>query len=257
MHLRCAQRWYEQPGKEPVCFLCKAHVLTPAERTEVGYVGGEEEVEEDEDTHEPALRSAIRAHNLTRVQELLAAGVDINGSHDDGHTVLMAAAEAGDAPIVEALLDAGALVDQVDEYGWTALMYACSHPILARIPIVELLIERGADPDAASGNGLTPLMLASRSRTDGSIQTVQLLVALNMPPPALPVVNVNQRDNEDFTILMAVSMRGLPEVAAALIAAGANVNLTNTSGDTALRIAIMYGNVPVEAVLRNAGAVEL
>jgi ankyrin repeat protein len=55
-----------------------------------------------------ALFSAIAAHDLDRVQQLLAAGVSANSQDENGKTALQLASEQGNNAIVAALLSAGA-----------------------------------------------------------------------------------------------------------------------------------------------------
>jgi ankyrin repeat protein len=170
MHLRCAQRWYEQPGKEPVCFLCKTHELTAAERDEVEYVGGEEEDEDDEDEDdededEEEAHEIVRAAadgNLARVQELLVAGADVNWVLYGSNTALMWASVRGHAAIVELLLTAPDIdVNYKNGDGDTALMYASATD---RIAIVEMLLDApGIRVNIKDNGGWTALMQASGS----------------------------------------------------------------------------------------------
>lgn len=74
-----------------------------------------------------ALHSAA-ANNRAELVEFLL-GESVSGCHVDqldvlGMTPLLAAAEAGHAGVLTALLDASALLDHADDKGWSALHYA-------------------------------------------------------------------------------------------------------------------------------------
>src|SRR5579863_5701757 len=82
------------------------------------------------------------------VQTLLKAGADANAFQQEGQTVLMTAAKAGNADAVKALLDHGAEVNAKESWrGQTALMWATAenHPA-----VVQVLVDHGADVNAVS-----------------------------------------------------------------------------------------------------------
>lgn len=89
---------------------------------------------------------------------LIEAGADVNARDREGVSVLMKAVHAGDAMVVERLLQESALeVDAKGPQGNTALTYA----VLYGYPkMVEALIERGADVNVRRANGTVPLGLA-------------------------------------------------------------------------------------------------
>lgn len=62
-----------------------------------------------------------------------------------------------DLRALEAMLAAGAEVDQRDRAGRSALHRAVEHPDVRR---VELLLAAGADPDLAAADGSTPRSIA-------------------------------------------------------------------------------------------------
>ena len=76
---------------------------------------------------------------------------------------LMLAAHTGDLARVQALLSAGAEVNELDEHGWSPLMKACYNHELKRgfADVVQALIDAGADIEVPIGYGVRPLMLAA------------------------------------------------------------------------------------------------
>jgi ankyrin repeat protein len=71
------------------------------------------------------------------------------------------AAREGDIESAQLLLDAGAQINQVTEYGWTPLLTAVNN---RNYRLAAMLLERGADPNLANKGGWTPLYLATDNR---------------------------------------------------------------------------------------------
>ena len=78
-----------------------------------------------------------------------------------GLTALVFAARQGDLDSARMLLDAGADVNQVTEYGWSPLLTAIHN---RHYGLAMLLLDRGADPNIANQGGWTPLYLATDNR---------------------------------------------------------------------------------------------
>jgi ankyrin repeat protein len=79
-------------------------------------------------------------------------------------TELMTAAYAGDLEKVEQLLAAGADVNATDEAGWSALMKACYNAEQKRgfADVVQALIDAGANIEAPIGYGVRPRVRGAR-----------------------------------------------------------------------------------------------
>jgi hypothetical protein len=101
-----------------------------------------------------ALDSAVQGHQLAAVKVLLELGADPNGKPNEV-TPLMRASLKGDTDIVLALIQGGAKVDLAAPGGRTALMWAAGHP-----ETMEALIKAGAQVNQQTDNGPSPLMAA-------------------------------------------------------------------------------------------------
>jgi ankyrin repeat protein len=80
------------------------------------------------------------------------------GSGSGALTALVLAAREGDIESARYLLDAGADINQVTEYGWTALLTATNN---RHYKLGLFLLERGANPNIANKGNWTPLYLAT------------------------------------------------------------------------------------------------
>lgn len=129
--------------------------------------------ERDEAAHQEVaaqkLVPAIKAGDLDEVSALIAAGAAVNerlpmtGSPDDDYTPLAIAAREGHAPIVRALLEAGADPRRtIGLFGGTALHEAS---YFGHAEVVRIMTEKRARADAPAPerepqgalNGMTPL----------------------------------------------------------------------------------------------------
>lgn len=150
---------------------------------------------------------------------------------DKRRTPLMASCVAGNLGDVKALLEnAGAgSINKQDTSGNTALM----HTIQSRNPALNELT------DEAETYRLSIVEALIRGR----------------PGAVAQLADVNLGDRENYTPLMAASLRGYTDIVRALLAAGAHVNLReDVENDTALTLASYRGNTEVVRLLVNAGA---
>jgi uncharacterized protein len=196
---------------------------------------------------------AINNRNPDMVAALLKAGADPNQAMWSGQTPLMTAARTGVAEIVTSLLDRGADINAREpRRQQSALMWAISfgHPDTAR-----MLIERGADVSArtiklaekedytpmlmrgyganvegVAQGGYTPLMFAAKV---GDMATARLLLDQG--------AGINDVSVEDGPALVIASARGYEDMAMKLLELGADPNIPEASGMTALHYAMRDG----------------
>jgi uncharacterized protein len=194
------------------------------------------------------------------LRKLLDLGADLNGATPGGETALMTAARVGRVDAVKLLLDRGAKVDaQTSPRQQTALMWAVTenHP-----DVVKLLVAHGADVNArtavtmpkgeyvparggfAAGpgilrqralptpdGGMTPLLFAVR---DGNRDMVRLLIELG--------ADISQVSGNHTSTLVIALLNGQVELAADLLARGANPNAADDYHRAALFAAIELRN---------------
>ena len=186
----------------------------------------------------PALLGA----NLEVTKILLEAGADVNlKSRDDESTALIRAAERRKPEVVTILLEAGAEINARDKYGKTALFAVLNgyeyNQYEENIPVIKLLLNAGADVnikgcDTYGREDRTPLTLA---------------VKHDNPSP-----DFKEFHAQYGTIFADIT----PEVVKLLLEYGADINLCDGDGFTALMYAVngRYPNSEVIKMLLDAGA---
>lgn len=110
------------------------------------------------------LMLAAREGQLATVRELLKRKPNVDARNQAGDSALMLAVLHDHGDIAEALLQAGA---QVNQDGWTALHYAAFE---GREALFDRLLKAGADVNARAPNLSTPLMLAARNGHMGVVR---------------------------------------------------------------------------------------
>ncbi len=157
------------------------------------------------------LTEAVKAGNLEIVGLLLKAGANVEAANSDGQTALMLAARNGSSAIAQRLLRRGANVNAREKWrGQTALMWAAAE----RYPdVVELLLAHHAAVNVRA------------SFTDWGNQ-------ITSEPRA------QYRPTGGMTPLIYAARADCQRCAQALLKAGADVNMPNPDGVTALMTAI-------------------
>lgn len=173
---------------------------------------------------------------------LIERGADVNAKNSSyGSTPLILATECNDADVVRALIKGKANVNDINKQGATALTAAA---VKGRVQIAETLLAAGADINRSGTKVESPLFEAAQQGGDAM---VKLLLDKG--------AEVNYRSiRNDWTPLMIAVAEKHESTSVLLIKAGADVNLPNEKGRTALMFAAIYGSVPITDLLLRNGA---
>jgi ankyrin repeat protein len=157
---------------------------------------------------------------------------------------LVAAAKANNAPLVRDLIARGADVNAKDAIQDSAFLYAGAEGFNE---VLRLTLAAGADVTSTNRYGGTALIPASEH---GHVETVQLLIAAGVP--------VNHVNNLGWTAMQEAILLndGGPrqqEVVRLLLAAGADPDIRDPEGRTALQNAERLGFAEIAALIRSRG----
>ena len=203
-----------------------------------------------------ALHLASRHGEINMVRLLLARGASLHDKTNEGNNALMMASFRGHKDVIELLLDRGANIHEKNDVNFNALILASLN---GHKDVAELLIERGADIYEKDCEGYTALQIAT---IKGHEEIAQLLQTeydriLSDYVSLLEGVIVNDKLSIDWTkiiemlvrypflieektaynetaLLIAVNQRSTAAVR--LVMMGANLNVVDKNGQTALSI---------------------
>jgi ankyrin repeat protein len=212
-----------------------------------------------DDTGTTALHWAVQGNDLESVRLLLHAGANARVANRYGVTPLQLAAVNGTPRIIHALLEAGADPNAVLPEGETVLMTAAR---TGRPEALKALLDHGADASAQERwFGETALMWAA---AENHAEAVKILVergaAVNARSTLLDLAKAKRRSGQSilslgsWTPLMYAARENALAAGRTLVASGADLNLADPDGATALVVAIINANYEFAAMLIDAGA---
>jgi ankyrin repeat protein len=236
------------------------------------------------------LIDAVKNGDRAAIRTLLQKTADVNAPSADGTTPLIWAAQLDDVETAEALLKAGAYVRAANRYGVTPLQAAA---VNGNPRMLALLLKAGADPNVVLPAGESILMTAARTgrvealtllleagarldaRENWYGETPLIWAAAENHAEAVTLLvqrgaDVNGRSSRQsfrsrrngqsilplgsWTPIMYAARENALDAGRALVAARADLNLTDPDGATALVIAIINGNYDFAGLLLDAGA---
>ncbi|KRY77410.1 Ankyrin repeat domain-containing protein 50 [Trichinella pseudospiralis] len=168
------------------------------------------------------LASRISDSQTERLLEQAGATLTVAGQGEGTDSPMFLAAKYGRTRVCEALLDAGAAVDQPNRDGWTPLRVAA---LGGHVNTVSLLLRRGAVVDARPADGRTALRAAAWA---GHEQCCRLLLKAGADP--------NLADSDGRTPLITAAYNGHFKAVEALASAGADLNHRDRDGRNALSV---------------------
>jgi len=209
------------------------------------------------------LHIAVSAGQTAVVDQLLKLGASPALRDGLGHPVTFATRHHPDTAILARLLEAGANLNDTDDYGFTMLHYVVADP--RQHHHAQFLLERGADVNATSKLGTAPLHVAPldvlleagadihardwQGRTPAFTATHRQLAVLQRRKASLDV-----RDINDWTLLHEAAWQGQIPTVEFLLAQGADVNARDRLDWTPLDAATRTGHDAVATLLREHGA---
>merc|ERR1711872_277482 len=154
-----------------------------------------------------SLIEAAQEGNLERVRRLVndAHAPDVNELGPNDRTPLIFAASFGDPAIVQELVQAGALVDFQDNFGWSPLHWAAD---TGHTSVVRQLVAAGANVNTRDSEGWSPLHWAAYR---GHMEVVQELVGGGVDTNITTKLDRNTK--KQYTAWDLASMYGHSEVA--------------------------------------------
>ncbi|WP_457634147.1 ankyrin repeat domain-containing protein [Oceanithermus desulfurans] len=201
----------------------------------------------DDEGLTPLLTAAAYRSDGEGLRLLVSFGADLEHRNDVGETPLHLAARVNpELEAMRALIELGADREAEDDDGWTPLLSAASS---GRADKIALLLALGVRVDPRATDGASALHLAASSAPDD--EAVRQLLQAGLAPDL---------SDDGWTPLHAAAAfnrsEGVTDVLAALLGAGASLDVRNAIGETPLHVAARMGERPeaVAAFLLSRGA---
>ena len=203
------------------------------------------DVEAQSNNGSTPLHLAASRMGQEAIQLLIKNAINIDLRNNKGQTALHKASKRGHLDIVQLLLDHGADLNLQDNHGSTPFHLATHH---GRQEVVQLFLKHGAKVNLRNDKGQTALHQASQH---GHLDIIQLLLKHDADVDAL--------DNDGSTLLhLAISACDADwKTVEWLLNNGANTNLQNSMGQTALHRASEHGRPAIiQLILKHIADVD-
>lgn len=205
---------------------------------------------------EPAINVASYFNNVEGLKLLVKHGANINLSTSQGINAIQTAAQRNSLDAAKYLIEQKAILKGYNSTYMNAVSYAA---LAYHTDMLELLVKSGADINEVSKESPWAGPLAKIAMTfdpvdkKSHLKTLAKLLELGANPNILHA--------QDMTAIMCAAKLGTNpgwkaavENCEVLIKSGADVNLANTAGETALMLASEAGNLKLVNLLIKSGA---
>ncbi|XP_027704148.1 ankyrin repeat domain-containing protein 42 isoform X4 [Vombatus ursinus] len=184
--------------------------------------------------------AAIRGQDAC-MQALIMNGADLSVQDDRGCTPSHLAATHGHSYTLQVMLRSGVDPNVSDKRDWKPVHYASFH---GRLGCVQLLVKWGAAIEDVDQNGNLPDLTfpGHVAAYKGDLEMLKKLVENG-------IININERDDNESTLLHRAAGQGHIECLQWLIEMGADVNITNKDGETAADTAKKFAHLSAVSLL--------
>lgn len=227
----------------------------PAYLKAENYAGTSAPQSETNEIDDSFVQNILKSNDTKALEDLIAAGLDVNSRDDKGDTMLYYTLVNNDNLLMaRKLIDAGADVNAPSSSGMTPILVATSkanelqlqkmmlntmdfeeqkeivnariseeieYEMNRAIAMLQMLIEQGADVNQETPLG-TPLMSAATS--DWNLDIIEILLKNG--------AKVNQQDKNGRTAMFYAQVFDCQEVMTLLLKAGADINIRDNNGKT-------------------------
>jgi len=183
----------------------------------------------------------IRQNNLTKIDDLIKRGKDINATNENGMTPLLYCLQQRNVEIAEVFINAGANVNAFDIERRGSLFYAIQY--CKNEEIIYSLIKKGADINLQTSELTTPFYLVLLSKSEK--------LALFMLDKGADINIVNNAGSNSVAYAAA---GGKSMVLELLVKKGIDFDLADKKGNTPLLCALGRNQQKTAEQLINLGA---
>jgi hypothetical protein len=192
------------------------------------------------------LHAAAAAGQVAEIERLTKSGADANVRDGHGRTPLMIAAHRRDLAAARALIAAGAELNLLDDQAYDVITIAA---VLDDVEMVKLAIASGGNAAAITSPYKGTALIAAAHL--GHANVVEALIAGKAP--------LDHVNNLGWTALIEAIVLGdggrrHQATVAALVKAGADLNLPDRQGARPLALARARGYTRIAQILEQAGA---
>ena len=186
------------------------------------------DVNMEDSSRRTALHEAAMGGYYDAVRQLIEKGSDIDHADDMGNTALSLAAHKGHKPVVELLLTRGVNIKIKNFFGHTALESAIRG---GHTDVVKCMLEYHGH-DYLSGEEKNDFLCIASKAGLGAIVEILLHIGGNI-----------DYKNDNGTALIHAASKGREKVVATLLKCGSDINAKDEDGNTPLHKAVKFGSV--------------